>query len=62
VAHFIGADESSTFAFDSSYRPTPLQCGFYGIKESGNAMRDNNLMNEIVFENLIRVLSIDPPK
>ena len=37
VAEFIGADGTGTFYFDSSYRPTPLKCTFYGIKEMGNA-------------------------
>jgi replicative superfamily II helicase len=37
VADFIGADNQGTFSFDSSYRPTPLKCSFYGIKEMGNA-------------------------
>jgi pre-mRNA-splicing helicase BRR2 len=37
VAKFIDADSQGTFAFDSSYRPTPLKCAFYGIKEMGNA-------------------------
>ena len=37
VAEFIGADNQGTFSFDSSFRPTPLKCTFYGIKEMGNA-------------------------
>ena len=37
VAEFIGADAEGIFAFDASYRPTPLKCSFYGIKELGNA-------------------------
>lgn len=58
VAEFIGADEQGTFAFDSSYRPCPLKCSFYGIKEMGNAQRGNNIMNDIIFENLCRVLNM----
>jgi hypothetical protein len=58
VADFIGADGQGTFAFDASYRPTPLKCSFYGIKEMGNAQRGNNIMNEIIFENLIRILKM----
>jgi hypothetical protein len=37
VAEFIGADEKGTFFFDSSYRPTPLKLGFYGVREVANA-------------------------
>lgn len=37
VARFIGAEGPGTFYFDSSYRPTPLKCAFYGIKNLGNA-------------------------
>ena len=37
VSRFIGAEGPGTFYFDSSYRPTPLKCGFYGIKNLGNA-------------------------
>lgn len=56
VAEFIGADEKGTFYFDSSYRPTPLQCGFYGIKETSNLQRANNIMNDIIYSNLKRML------
>lgn len=56
VGDFIGADPTAIFAFDSSYRPTPLKCSFYGIKESGNAARANNIMNDVIFENLVRIL------
>ena len=56
VASFIQCDEKGTFMFDSSFRPTPLKCCFYGIKEFGNAQRANNIMNEIIFENLLRIL------
>lgn len=58
VADFIQADAQGTFSFDSSYRPTPLKCSFYGIKEMGNAQRGNNIMNEIIFENLVRILKM----
>jgi replicative superfamily II helicase len=58
VADFIQATEQGTFAFDSSYRPTPLKCGFYGIKEMGNADRGNNMMNDIIFENLLRIIGM----
>jgi len=37
VARFMQASEKSTFSFDSSYRPTPLKCSFYGIKDMGNS-------------------------
>lgn len=56
VAKFIGADGPGTFYFDSSYRPTPLKCGFYGIKNYGNADRANKIMNAIIFDNLRRIL------
>lgn len=56
VAEFIGADEKGTIYFDSSYRPTPLKCGFYGIKETGNQQRANNIMNDIIYSNLKRML------
>jgi len=56
VAEFINADSQGTFCFDSSYRPTPLKCAFYGVKEMGNAQRGNNIMNDIIFENLLRIL------
>lgn len=56
VARFIGADGQGTFYFDSSYRPTPLKCGFYGIKNYGNADRANKIMNAIIYDNLKRIL------
>ena len=56
VAEFINADHQGTFCFDASYRPTPLKCIFYGVKEMGNAQRGNNIMNDIIFENLLRIL------
>jgi len=56
VAEFIGADKEGTIYFDSSYRPTPLKCGFYGIKETSNTKRANNIMNDIIFTNLKRML------
>ena len=56
VARFIGADGAGTFFFDSSYRPTPLKCGFYGIKNYGNAARANKIMNDIIYDNLRRIL------
>lgn len=58
VAQFINADEKGTFYFDSSYRPTPLRCGFYGIKNLGNAARANNIMNDIIYTNLKRILGM----
>jgi pre-mRNA-splicing helicase BRR2 len=58
VADFIQANDASTFAFDSSYRPTPLKCGFYGIREMGNVDRANSMMNEIIFENLLRIIGM----
>jgi len=58
VAEFIQADSQGTFCFDSSYRPTPLKCSFYGIKELGNAQRGNNIMNDIIFENIVRILKM----
>ena len=33
------SDDKGTFYFDASYRPTPLKCGFYGLKNNGNAAR-----------------------
>ena len=58
VAEFIGADEKGTFFFDGTYRPTPLKCGFYGVKETSNAKRANNMMNEIIYSNLKRMISM----
>lgn len=58
VAEFIGADSKGTFYFDGSYRPTPLKCSFYGVKEITNAARANNIMNDIIYENLKRMLSM----
>ena len=56
VAEFIGAGCSGTFAFDATFRPTPLKCSFYGVKELGSAARGNNVMNDIIFTNLVRIL------
>lgn len=58
VADFIGCDEQGVFAFDASYRPTPLKCSFYGIKEMGNAERGNNIMNDIILDELGRILAM----
>lgn len=58
VAEFIGADEQGTFYFDGSYRPTPLKCGFYGVRECANPRRLNNIMNDIIYENVIRMLKM----
>jgi replicative superfamily II helicase len=59
VAAFIGADDKGTFYFDASYRPTPLRCGFYGIKNLGNTDRANKIMNEILYNNLKRCLKMN---
>ena len=59
VGEFIGADYNHIHAFDGSFRPTPLKCTFYGVKELGSAERGNNVMNDIIFSNLIRVLHMD---
>lgn len=56
VARFIGAEGKGTFYFDQSFRPTPLKCGFYGIKNLGNAQRANNIMTDIVYTELKRIL------
>ena len=58
VAEFVGAGDAGTFYFDASYRPTPLKCGFYGVKETTNVARANNIMNEIIYENLKRMLKM----
>ena len=58
VARFIGAEGAGTFFFDSSYRPTPLKCGFYGIKNLGNADRANKIMNDIIYTQLKRILKM----
>ena len=58
VAEFIGADSEGVFAFDASYRPTPLKCSFYGIKELGNAQRGNNIMNDLIMDDLARILKM----
>ena len=36
VAKFMMAEERATFFFDNSYRPTPLQYEFYGLKNTNN--------------------------
>lgn len=59
VARFIGAEGPGTFFFDASYRPTPLKCGFYGIKNLGNADRANKIMNEIIYTELKRILKME---
>lgn len=33
-----------------------MKCGFYGIKNLGNAARANNIMNDIIYANLKRIL------
>ena len=58
VAEFIGASDEGTFFFDPSYRPTPLKCGFYGVRETTNVKRANNIMNDIIYENLKRMLKM----
>lgn len=58
VARFIGAEGAGTFYFDSSYRPTPLKCGFYGIKNLGNTDRAKNVMNDIIYDDLKRILKM----
>lgn len=35
-----------------------MKYSFYGIKEMGNAQRGNNIMNEIIFENMVRILQM----
>jgi replicative superfamily II helicase len=54
VADFIQAPMDSTFYFDPSYRPTPLRCRFYGVKDYGSNKRAENMMNEITYQNIIR--------
>ena len=58
VAEFIGAGDQGTFFFDASYRPTPLKCAFYGVRETSNAKRANNIMNDIIYDNLKRMLKM----
>lgn len=58
VADFIHAPEDSTFYFDPSYRPTPLRCRFYGVKDFGSIKRAENIMNEITYQNIIRCLKM----
>ena len=58
MAAFIDASPKGTFYFDASYRPTPLKYGFYGLKNVGNADRANNIMNTIIFKNLLRILNL----
>jgi len=58
VAAFIGADEKGTFYFDGSYRPTPLKCSFYGVRELSNAKRANNVMNTIIYDQLKRIITL----
>ena len=62
VAEFIGANTKSTIYFDGSYRPTPLKCGFYGIKETTNQKRANNMMNDIIYTNVKRILRMEGNK
>ena len=56
VADFIHASEDSTFYFDPSYRPTPLRCRFYGVKDYGSMRRAENVMNDIAYLNIVRCL------
>jgi replicative superfamily II helicase len=35
-----------------------LKCGFYGIKNLGNADRANKIMNDIIFTELIRIIKM----
>ena len=58
VADFIQAPEDSTFYFDPSYRPTPLRCRFYGVKDYGSIKRCENVMNEITYANIVRCLKM----
>lgn len=58
VADFIQAPEDSTFFFDASYRPTPLRCRFYGVKDYGSIKRTENIMNEITYQNIVRCLKM----
>ena len=58
VADFIQAPEDSTFFFDPSYRPTPLRCRFYGVKDYGSIKRTENIMNDIAYQNIVRCLKM----
>jgi activating signal cointegrator complex subunit 3 len=58
VADFIHAPEESTYYFDPSYRPTPLRCRFYGVKDYGSIKRAENVMNEITYQNVVRCLKM----
>jgi len=58
VADFIQAPEDSTYYFDPSYRPTPLRCRFYGVKDYGSMKRAENMMNEIAYLNIVRCLKM----
>ncbi|GAM18810.1 hypothetical protein SAMD00019534_019850 [Acytostelium subglobosum LB1] len=53
VARFIHAPASSTFCFDSSYRPVPMTSTFMGVKEQGVIAR-NNMMNQLCYEKVER--------
>lgn len=59
VANFMMADAGSTFFFDESYRPTPLQYEFYGLKNMNNQQRERQLLTDITFNIARRAVFAD---
>jgi replicative superfamily II helicase len=55
VADFLGVKEG-LFAFDSSYRATPLTMKFFGISEKRPYDEYKKLENELVYEQVIKYL------
>ena len=55
VADFLRVKEG-LFAFDSSYRATPLTMKFFGLKEKGPYEDFKDLENSLVYEQVIKYL------
>ena len=55
VADFLRVKEG-LFAFDSSYRATPLTMKFFGLKEKGSYEDYKDLENDLVYERVIKYL------
>ena len=58
VADFLRVKEG-LFAFDSSYRATPLTMKFFGLKEKGSYEDYKDLENNLVYEQVIKYLKKD---
>ena len=58
VADFLRVKEG-LFAFDSSYRATPLTMKFFGLKEKGSYEDFKDLENNLVYEQVIHYIKKD---